>query len=304
MNDGAESTLAAWRRSIDAELARAGESAHRMPSTLRDAVEYSLTGEGKRLRGLLLMASFDAVRRSAGTTRSIGDSSALAAAVEVVHAYSLVHDDLPCMDDDNMRRGRMTTHRAFDVATATVAGVVMVPLAVRQTLRGAQQLGLDDATSRRLVSLLMIASGASGMVGGQLMDLEGEERALSADELEAVHRAKTGALITAAFAMGGIAGGGDARAVDALTAAGEALGLAFQIADDVLDATESSEALGKTAGRDAVLSKSTYVSTLGVAAARKKGEMLVSEAMTGLEAAGLRTPPLEHLAHFVAARRS
>ncbi|MGH7678174.1 MAG: polyprenyl synthetase family protein, partial [Gemmatimonadaceae bacterium] len=248
MNDSAESTLGAWRKSIDAELARAAESAQRLPPPLRDAVDYSLTGEGKRLRGLLLMASFDAVRRAAGTADSNGDASPLAAAVEVVHAYSLVHDDLPCMDDENMRRGRMTTHRAFDVATATVAGVVMVPLAVRQTLRASRKLGLDDATSKRLVSLLMVASGASGMVGGQLMDLEGEERVLSAGELEGVHRAKTGALITAAFAMGGIAGGGEPPAVDALTSAGEALGLAFQIADDVLDATESSEALGKTAG--------------------------------------------------------
>jgi len=127
---------------------------------------------------------------------------------------------------------------------------------------------------------------------------------LSAEELEAVHRAKTGALITAAFTMGAIAGRGDAAAVQALTSAGEALGLAFQIADDVLDATESSEALGKTAGRDVALSKSTYVSTLGVAAARQRGESLVTDAMTRLETAGLRTPALERLAHFVAARRS
>jgi len=150
----------------------------------------------------------------------------------------------------------------------------------------------------------MSASGGSGMVGGQLLDLEGEERALSAEELEAVHRAKTGALITAAFTMGAIAGRGEPAAVQALTSAGEALGLAFQIADDVLDATESSEALGKTAGRDVALSKSTYVSTLGVVVARQRGESLVADAMTRLEAAGLRTPALERLAHFAAARRS
>jgi geranylgeranyl pyrophosphate synthase len=301
VSDGAEATLAAWRTSIDAELGRVAASVDGIPGQLREAIRYSLTGGGKRLRGLLLLASFDAVR---GGRDGAGDAAALAAAVEVVHAYSLVHDDLPCMDDENMRRGRVTTHRAFDVATATVAGVAMVPLAVRQTLRGARHLGLDDATASRLVAILMQASGASGMVGGQLMDLEGEERPLSADELEAVHRAKTGALITAAFIMGGIAGRGEPQSVVALLSAGVALGLAFQIADDVLDATESSEALGKTAGRDAALSKSTYVSTLGVALARKKGESLVSEAMAGLQAAGLRTPALERLAHFVAARRS
>ena len=136
------------------------------------------------------------------------------------------------------------------------------------------------------------------------MDLEGEERALSASELEAMHRAKTGALITACFTLGGLAGGATEAAVQALTYVGEELGLAFQIADDVLDATESSEALGKTAGRDAAMSKSTYVSTLGVVAARQKGEALVADAMARLAAAGLRTPLLDRLAHFVAARRS
>jgi geranylgeranyl pyrophosphate synthase len=304
VNDRTEQALSSWRQSIDAELGRAAADGggDQMPTQLRDAIRYSLTGEGKRLRGLLLMAAFDAVRRAGDGSN--GDASGLAAAVEVVHAYSLVHDDLPCMDDDNMRRGRQTTHRAFDVPTATIAGVAMVPLAVRQTLRGAQRLGLDDRTASRLVGVLMHASGASGMVGGQLLDLEGEERVLSARELESVHRAKTGALITAAFEMGGIAGGGGEGTVRTLTSAGAALGLAFQIADDVLDATQSSEALGKTAGKDAAVSKTTYVSTMGVAAARERSESLVAEAMSGLESAGFRTPVLERLAHFVASRRS
>jgi geranylgeranyl pyrophosphate synthase len=286
-----------WRRRIDAELERVAASEPQLPPTLRDAIHYSLTGEGKRLRGLLLMAAFDAVRGR-------GDSAPLAAAIEVVHAYSLVHDDLPCMDDDSMRRGRPTTHKAFDVATATIAGVAMVPLAVKQTLRGARGLGLDQATEARLVNVLMRASGASGMVGGQLLDLEGEARGLGSAQLEVMHRAKTGALITAAFTMGGIAGAATDVVVEALTNAGESLGLAFQIADDVLDATQSSEALGKTAGKDAAAAKSTYVSTLGVAAARQRAESLVEDAMGRLEGAGLRTQPLESLVRFVSARRS
>jgi geranylgeranyl pyrophosphate synthase len=304
VNERIEATLGRWRRSIDAELERvaaAGETGpgvgDQLPPRLRGAIHYSLTGEGKRLRGLLLMASYDALRGP-------GDSSGIAAAVEVVHAYSLVHDDLPCMDNDSIRRGRPTTHRAYDVATATVAGVTMVPLAVSQTLRAARALNLDDATGAKLVGVLMQASGAAGMVGGQLMDLEGEGRALTVGELESVHRSKTGALITAAFTMGGIAAGGDQANVSALTSAGAALGLAFQIADDVLDATESSEVLGKTAGLDAALSKSTYASILGVAAARQRGESLVADAMMRLDSAGLRTPLLDQLAHFVAARRS
>jgi geranylgeranyl pyrophosphate synthase len=299
VNDGTEETIGRWRKAIDVELSRVASDRLDLPVRLRDAIHYSLTGEGKRLRGLLLMASYDALCGRGG-----GDASGLAAAVEVVHAYSLVHDDLPCMDNDNMRRGRPTTHRKFDVATATVAGVTMVPIAVDQTLRAAHTLKLDTRTTRRLVSALMQASGATGMVGGQLMDLDGEGRSLSVVELEAMHRAKTGALITAAFTMGGIAAGGRPSAVDALTGAGSALGLAFQIADDVLDATESSEALGKTAGHDAALSKSTYASVLGVVPARERRDALVADAMARLDAAGLRTPPLERLAHFVAARRS
>ena len=286
-----------WRASIDAELARVTSRVPELPEPLRAAIHYSLVGEGKRLRGLLLMAAHEAVGGR-------GDATPLAAAVEIVHAYSLVHDDLPCMDNDSMRRGRPTTHRAFDVPLATVAGVAMVPLAVRQCVAAAAALGLDDATTLRLVQELMRASGASGMVGGQLMDLEGEGRRHSIAELEAVHRAKTGALITCAFVMGGIAGGAGAAALGALADGGAALGLAFQIADDVLDATASSEDLGKTAGADAALAKSTYVSILGVDAARERSEALVRQAMDRLDGAGLRTPLLEHLAHFVSARRS
>ena len=293
-----------WRRRIDAELGRVTTLEPQLPGGLREAIHYSLTGEGKRLRGLILMASFEAASRTLGRNKNPADSAALAAAVEVVHAYSLVHDDLPCMDDDSMRRGRPTTHKAFDVATATIAGVAMVPLAVRQTIRGARQLGLEAKIEARLVNVLMKASGATGMVGGQLLDLEGETRELDSAELEMVHRAKTGALITAAFTMGGLAGAAGDGVVDSLTQAGASLGLAFQIADDVLDATQSSEALGKTAGKDAAASKSTYVSTLGIQAARQRAESLVQDAMSRLDGAGLRTPTLESLVRFVSARRS
>jgi geranylgeranyl pyrophosphate synthase len=296
VNDQTEQTLNAWRARINAQLTLVALSIE-LPERLRDAIHYSLIGEGKRFRGLLLMACFDALRGK-------GDVSGLAAAVEVVHAYSLVHDDLPCMDDDHIRRGRATTHREFDTATATVAGVTMVPLAVTQTIRAARELGLDDRTSGRLVEILMTASGAGGMVGGQLMDLEAEGQTLSVEDLEAIHRAKTGSLIAAAFTMGGIAARADTSVLSALTAAGDALGLAFQIADDVLDATGSSESLGKTAGLDAARAKSTYASVLGVDAARRRGSALVADAMSRLKAAGVQTPSLERLAHFVAARQS
>ena len=296
MSDTVDATLGRWRKEIDAELATvAGRSA--LPDRLREAIHYSLTGEGKRLRGLMLVAAHDALGGQ-------GNAAVLAAAVEIVHAYSLVHDDLPCMDNDNLRRGRPTTHRAFDVATATVAGVAMVPIAVQQTLRAAACLRLEDATTQRLVEVLMDASGASGMVGGQLMDLEGEGRSLSLAELESIHRAKTGSLIATSFTMGALAARASEKKVRELTAAGAALGLAFQIADDVLDATASSEILGKTAGSDAAMAKSTYVALLGVDAARRKSEDLVADATRHLKAAGVTSPVLDRLAHFVSARQS
>ena len=297
MNDAVESTLRAWRAAIDEELTAAARREPALPARLADVVHYGLTGGGKRLRGLLLMATYDA----AGGAR---DASALAAAVEIVHAYSLVHDDLPCMDNDNIRRGRPTAHRAFDVATATVAGVAMVPIAVQQTLRGARRLELDGVLAGQIVATLMRASGANGMVGGQLMDLEGEGRALDVPDLEALHGAKTGALIAAAMLIGGIAGRARAEQLQSLDAAGQSLGLAFQIADDVLDATASSEVLGKTAGHDVTLAKSTYASTLGVATAGRRRDELIEGAMRHLDQGGLCTPALQHLANFVAARRS
>jgi len=297
VNEATEVTLARWRSRIDGELARVTSNGVPLHDRVRDAVHYSLTGEGKRLRGLLVLAAYDAL---GGKGNAIG----LAAAVEIVHAYSLVHDDLPCMDNDHIRRGRPTTHRAFGVATATVAGVTMVALAVTQTVKAAEALGLGADVTKRLVSVLMQSSGATGMVGGQLMDLMSEGRQISVEQLEAIHRAKTGALIAASVTIGGLAAGGSAPAVDALASAGESLGLAFQIADDVLDATASSEALGKSAGADAKMAKSTYVSTLGVSAAKTHGEDLVADAMRQLQAAGIRNGPLLELARFVAARRS
>jgi len=297
VNESVDATIARWRSAVDAELAQVVSIGPKFPHRLTQAIHYSVTGEGKRLRGLLLLAAYQAVGGR-------GDATGLAAAVEVVHAYSLVHDDLPCMDNDDMRRGRATTHRAFDVATATVAGVAMVPLAVELTVRSAQRLDLDDRITRSLVDRLMRASGPTGMVGGQWLDLDGEGRQLPVEALERVHRAKTGALIEAAFAMGGIAGRGSEAQVIALSEVAAAVGLAFQIADDVLDATASTASLGKTAGSDAARSKSTYVSTLGVEAARRWSDTLVADAMARLSDGGLRTPVLDHLAHFVAARRS
>jgi geranylgeranyl pyrophosphate synthase len=262
-----------------------------------DAIRYSLTGEGKRLRAVLLMAAYRAVGGTA-------DVSELAAAVEVVHAYSLVHDDLPCMDDDDVRRGRPTVHRVYGVPAATAAGLAMVPLAARCAHRAARALTLPDRVCGTIVAELMRAAGAGGMIGGQLLDLEGEGLALSIAELERIHRLKTGALITASVRIGGIAAGAGDPLLDAFGRYGSAIGLAFQIADDVLDVTATTDQLGKTAGRDLALQKSTYPALLGVDGAVERAGALVDEACAALQAVGLLTPALEHLARFIVARRS
>ena len=262
-----------------------------------EAIRYSLLGGGKRFRGILLLFAY----RAAG---GAADATPLAAAVEVVHAYSLVHDDLPCMDDDDMRRGRPTVHRVLGVATATAAGVAMVPLAARAALLGARALGLSASVIQRVVSELMSASGAGGMIGGQLLDLHGEGRPLSLAEMERIHRAKTGALIAASAIIGGLAAGCSEPSLAALERYGASLGLAFQIADDVLDVTSTSDVLGKTAGRDAALRKSTYPALLGVGGARERADALVREGCEALRGAGLLTPPLEGIAHFVVRRGS
>lgn len=276
-----------------------------IPPIVADAIRYSVGGEGKRLRAILLLAAYRAVH---GTVRvdeaRIRDPYDLAAAVEIVHAYSLVHDDLPCMDDDDMRRGRATVHRVYGVPAATAAGLAMVPLAAWCAADAGRALGLPEGVCGAILRELMSAAGAEGMIGGQLLDLEGEGHALSLEELERIHRLKTGALVTASVRLGGLAARADDAALDALGRYGAAIGLAFQIADDVLDVTSTTDALGKTAGRDLALQKSTYPALLGVDGATARARALVDEATTELSGAGLLTPALEGLATFTVTRRS
>ena len=262
-----------------------------------DAIRYSLMGEGKRMRGILFLSAFKA---ASGT----GDAAALAAAIEVVHAYSLVHDDLPCMDDDDVRRGRPTVHKVYGVATATAAGLAMVPLAAWCAADASRALGLDTATVGAIVAELMQASGAGGMIGGQLLDLEGEARPLALADLERIHRAKTGALITVAATLGGRAACTSPERLGALARYGAAVGLAFQIADDVLDVTATTDQLGKTAGRDLALQKSTYPALLGVEGAKRRADALIQEGCSALDAVGLLTPALAQIARFTVERTS
>jgi geranylgeranyl pyrophosphate synthase len=208
------------------------------------------------------------------------------------------------MDNDDLRRGRPTVHRVYGVATAMAAGVAMVPLAARAVYDACEAMALPGERTGGVLRELMRASGAGGMIGGQWLDLEAEGRELALAELEHLHRAKTGMLITASTRIGALAASADADTVQALTVYGAALGLAYQIADDVLDVTGTSDQLGKTAGKDLVLHKSTYPSLLGVAGALARARGLSRDAVEALRLAGRSTPELERLARYVVERRS
>ncbi len=291
--------LAEARAIVDAELNRCADRlAGDVPGRLGEAIAYALRSPGKRVRPALVLAAY---RAAGGQSAAI---AGIATAVEVVHTYSLVHDDLPCMDDDDMRRGRPTTHRAFDVATATRVGYLLVPVAGEELARAARDLGLSAPATGALAAELFEAGGIRGMVGGQWRDLEAERRRLTVSELTTVHRGKTGALIRAAAVLGGIAAGAEPAVLRALRGYGEEIGLAFQVADDVLDATGTSEELGKPAGRDAALAKSTFVSVLGVEAARAEAVRHQERAVAELGNVSLVSGPLVALARYIVTRPS
>ena len=295
----ADFILAEARKLTDALLAEWSVAlASRFLGSDGAAIAYALASPGKRVRAALVLASYRAVG---------GESSAItgiAAAVETVHTYSLVHDDLPCMDDDDLRRGRATTHRAFDVPTATRVGYLLVPVAAMVLSRASRDLGLGPDILGRMAETLFQAGGIEGMVGGQWMDLEAEQRVLDLVELEAVHRGKTGALIQSACVLGGLAARASEQQLGALSGFGEEIGLAFQVADDVLDVTGTSVELGKTAGRDEALQKSTFVRLMGVDGARKEAARLAARAIEHLDAAGIASDSLTTLADYIVSRRS
>ncbi len=295
---GAEALLRESRERTDAILERwAGRLERESPGTLGRAMAYALRSPGKRVRPALVIAAY---RACGGASHAI---EGIAAAVETVHTYSLVHDDLPCMDDDDLRRGRPTTHREFDVATATRVGFLLVPVAARVLSEACRALGLSDAEAGTLASELFSAGGITGMVGGQWLDLEAEGRTLALEELQAVHRGKTGALIEASCVLGALGAQASVPQLEAVRAYGREIGLAFQVADDVLDATATSEQLGKTAGKDAAVAKSTYVQLLGVEGARAAAARYAEAAVNYLERSGVPADTLAALARYIVTRR-
>ncbi len=251
------------------------------PAGLGVAMRYAVLDGGKRLRPLLVLAACDAVA---------GDRAAAmraAVAVELIHAYSLVHDDMPCMDDDAMRRGKPTVHVKFGEAQAMLAGDAMQALAFEVLT---PEDGIDPALQARLVRLLARAAGHEGMAGGQAIDLASIGRPLDEAALRDMHRRKTGALLQASVLMGAACGRIGADAWGALSEFGAALGLAFQVVDDILDVTQASETLGKTAGKDLENNKPTYVTVLGLSAARRHADELRDQSQAALRRSGLADP--------------
>jgi len=268
-----------------------------LPAEVAAAVQYGLKSPGKRVRPLLLLFAY-------GAAGGGEDASQLACAPEVIHAYSLVHDDLPCMDDDDMRRGRPTVHKVHGSRTAILAGITMIPLAAKVVRESTRSMGLSRETRAKLLGTLLDAGGARGMIGGQVRDLAGEGLSLSLEQREGIHSAKTGALILASVMMGGIAANADVARMAALERYGRAIGLAFQIMDDVLDVTSTTSTLGKTTGRDVALGKSTYPALLGVDGARRRAETLISEGVASLAQQKLLTQELSQVANFMLTRTS
>ncbi len=228
----------------------------------------------------------------------------LACGPEIIHAYSLMHDDLPCMDDDDVRRGRPTVHKVYGSRTAMLAGVAMIPLAVRVVRDSARAMSLPNQATTKVLETLLCSSGAAGMIGGQLRDLAGEGISLSLAEREAIHSAKTGAIIVGSVLMGALAAEADAARAAAFEHYGRSIGLAFQIMDDVLDVTGTTTAIGKTTGRDAVLGKSTYPALLGIDGARRRALTLIEEGLQSLADDGLLTQELSQVANFMLTRTS
>jgi geranylgeranyl diphosphate synthase type II len=290
-----ETALESGRQVIDAALERLLPPATAEPETVHRAMRHSVFAGGKRLRPILVMEAARAV-----TGKVPGGIEELGCALEMLHTYSLIHDDLPALDNDDLRRGRPTCHIVFGEATAILAGDALQTCAY-QVL---SKLRCPPEARVRIIEEISTATGTvNGMIGGQVMDLEAEHRRPDAQTLESIHRAKTGALITASLVSGGIYAGANNNSIERLRDFGRAIGLAFQIVDDVLDVTQSSEQLGKTAGKDTATEKATYPALFGVNESLRKADVLVGEACNALTEFGQRGQTLKELAEFLVQRK-
>lgn len=263
------------------------------PGSIHEAMRYCVFAGGKRLRPVLCIAAAEAC----GGRRE--EAFPAACAVELMHTYSLVHDDLPCMDDDDLRRGRATCHKVFGEGMAVLCGDALLTEAFAVI---AKSQASESYSVGEMVAELALTGGSRKLIGGQVLDLEGEGKALAMEELVQIHEAKTAALLTASVRLGAMSAGAGEDELEALTRFGHALGLAFQVIDDILDVTQTTENLGKTAGKDAAVDKATYPSVIGLELSRKEAERLTAEAMGALEVFGEKAAKLREIAERMLVR--
>ncbi len=263
-----------YQKEVDTALLNAIPESNCLYGKIFEAMRYSLNAGGKRIRPILLLE----FAKLFGV--GMEDAMPFAVALEMIHTYSLIHDDLPCMDDDDLRRGRPTNHKMFGEATAVLAGDALLNYAFEHILKKSK---LSAETTLSALRYLSVSSGADGMIGGQIIDMEGEKRTLNIDEIKVLQSLKTGALIRAATVIGCILGGADKSSVDAATLYAEKLGLAFQIKDDILNVEGSAEIMGKDVGNDEKSGKSTFVKLLGLPKCKEMVESLTEEAILAVK---------------------
>ena len=288
--------LWSWRRrAVEDELRRALDQTPSINPTLAEAMRYSLLGGGKRLRPILLMAAADAIGAKGEKFLTT------AAAIEMIHTYSLIHDDLPAMDDDDYRRGKLTNHKVFGEAIAILAGDALLTLAFEVMLR---QKDVSSTVILNVVDEMSRAAGMSGMVGGQAIDLQSEGKSIDLETLRRMHLGKTGALFRAAIRSGAILAGASSQQLSALTAYAESFGLVFQITDDILDVTGDEKTLGKPIGSDARNRKSTYVTLTSLDSARSLAEKTIEDALGALNIFGSEAEFLRELVRYLPTRNN
>ncbi len=267
-----------------------------LPASLHKAMRYSVFAGGKRIRPVLMMAACEAV---GGEVEAVLPA---ACAMEMIHTYSLIHDDLPAMDDDDFRRGRPTSHKVFGEALAILAGDALLTEAFILLSHPDRGGRIDPGICRRVIRIIARAAGSQGMVGGQVVDMESEGRSIDLPTLEYIHTRKTGALILAAIQCGALIGGADDASFEALTRYGARAGLAFQVADDILDIVGEQDVLGKDIGSDQARGKATYPALLGLEESRRRARELRDMALEALEPLGPGAEPLRQIAHYIVDR--
>ncbi len=285
--------LATRTAEVDAALDAFLPKAKQRPATIHAAMRYSVFAGGKRLRPVLCLAAAEACGGE------IPDALAPACAVELMHTYSLVHDDLPAMDDDDLRRGRPTCHKVYGEGMAVLCGDALL---TESFIVLAKTAASKRYGAREYVAELAETGGSRKLIGGQVMDLEGEGKKLTQRDLVRIHEAKTAALLTTSLRLGGMTANASPAKLEALTKFGNALGLAFQVIDDILDVTQSTEVLGKTAGKDEAVEKSTYPAILGLETSRKEAARLTKAAMDALEPFGKKGVRLREIAAHLLVR--